>query len=116
MMAFLGPRRLLSRRNWARKEPSFLRVAAHAAWTRVVFSHGLLDRVRLDRRLPALSWRRGQRPAQETRCPAVGKRVMLKPISATMTRATVSLTPGMVIRRSRAARKGARGSPRRASP
>src|SRR3989441_12649516 len=91
------------------------RAADHAACTSVVFSQGLLDRVRFERRLPALSWSRGQRPAQETRWPAVGKWVISKPISATMTRATVSLTPGIVIRRSTAARKGVRASPRRAS-
>src|SRR5499427_7769386 len=114
-MAFLGPRRLVMRRNWARKYESRVRAADHAAWTRVVLSQGLLERVRVESRLPALSCKRGQRPAHETRWAAVGKRVMSKPISATITRATVSLTPGMVIRWSTAARKGARASPRRAS-
>src|SRR4029453_6516295 len=89
-MAFLGPRRLLGRRDCARKYPSFLREAAQAACTSVVFSQGLLGRVRVDRRLPALSSRRGQSPAHETRWPAVAKRVMSKPISATRTRARVS--------------------------
>ena len=53
-----------------------MRAAAHAPWTRVVFSQGLLGRMRVDRRLPALSSRRGPSPAQEMRWPAVGKRVM----------------------------------------
>src|SRR5215831_4033711 len=107
-MAFLGPRRLLRRRNCARRYVSLVRAAAQAACTRVVFNQGLLGRVRVERRLPALSSRRGQRPAQETRWPAVGKRVISKPISETKTRATVSLTPGIVISRSRAARHGTR--------
>ena len=53
---------------------------------------------RVDRRLPALSSLRGQSPAQDTRWPAVGKRVMSMPISATITRATMSLTPGIVVK------------------
>src|SRR5262245_36739300 len=99
-MAFLGPRRLLRRRNCARRYVSLVRAAAQAACTRVVFNQGLLGRVRVERRLPALSSRRGQRPAQETRWPAVGKRVISKPISATKTRATVSLTASIIINRS----------------
>jgi hypothetical protein len=62
-MAFFGPRRDLSRRNWARGQLSFLREADHAAWTRVVFSHGAPRRVRVDFRVPALSFLRGHSPA-----------------------------------------------------
>ena len=43
--------------------------------------------------LLALSLLRGQRPAQETRCPAEGKRDMSTPIPATITCETMSLTP-----------------------
>ena len=42
-------------------------------------------RIRLDRRLPALSSFLGQKPAQEIRFPTVGKRLMSPPISARMT-------------------------------
>jgi hypothetical protein len=36
-------------------------------------------RIRVDRRLPALSSFFGRRPAQEIKCPAVGKRLMSRP-------------------------------------
>ena len=65
-------------------------------------------RRRVERRLPALSSLRGQRPAQEIRWPAVGKRLMSVPISETMTCAVRSLTPGMVRNRRTASRKGSR--------
>jgi hypothetical protein len=42
-------------------------------------------RIRVDSRLPALSSFFGHRPAQEIKCPAVGKRLMSRPISARMT-------------------------------
>lgn len=48
-------------------------------------------------------------------CASVGKRVMSTPISAVMTLATVVLTPGMVIRRWTAERKGAKACERCAS-
>ena len=53
----------------------------------------------------------GQRPAHETRCADVGKRAMSKPIAATMTAAESSLTPGMVVSRAMAWRKGSKRSP-----
>src|SRR5262249_36399907 len=56
--------------------------------------------------LPALSFSCGQSPAHERKCPAVAKWLMSTPISATITDAAVALTPGIVIRRSTAARKG----------
>src|SRR6516225_8234482 len=68
--------------------------AAHC--TRVVLSQGAPLRIRVDRRLPALSSFFGHRPAQEIRCPAVGKRLMSRPISARMISALRTLTPGMV--------------------
>src|SRR5215217_7123408 len=71
-IAFLGPRRLLRRRNCARKYVLRVRAATQATWTSVVLSHGLPGRVRVESRLPALSCCRGQRPAQEIRWPAVG--------------------------------------------
>ena len=40
------------------------------------------------RRLPALSWLPGHIPAQDARWPAVGKRLMSVPISATSASAT----------------------------
>ena len=46
---------------------------------------GRLLRMRLDRRLPALSSFLGHRPDQEIRCPTVGKRLISSPISARMT-------------------------------
>src|ERR671912_1773315 len=91
-IAFLGPRRLLRRRNCARRYVFLVRAATQATWTSVVLSHGLPGRVRVESRLPALSCWRGQRPAHDTRCPAVGNRLMSNPISATMTRATVRPT------------------------
>src|SRR4030095_4534937 len=98
MMAFLAPRRPLRRKYWAWRYVPFVRAAAQAAITRVVFSQLPDFRMRVDRRLPALSSLRGQSPAQEIRCPGVGKRDMSVPISARMTRATVSLTPRIVVR------------------
>jgi len=40
MIAFLGPRRALSRKNWARRQLSFLRTADQAHCTSVVLSQG----------------------------------------------------------------------------
>src|SRR5581483_5971591 len=70
---------------------------AHAAVTMGVFSQGAPLRRRVERRLPALASLRGQRPAHDTRGAALGKRVVSTPISATITWATPSLTPGIVI-------------------
>src|SRR5262249_59001170 len=109
MMAFLAPRRALRRKNCAGREEFLVRTAAQAAVTRVVLSHGAPGRTRVERRFPALSSWRGHSPAQETRWAAVGKRVMSMPISATRTWATVSLTPGIVIRRPDCCRTGAEG-------
>src|SRR5579871_1192437 len=98
MMAFLGPRRPFKRRNCAPRYVFLVLVAAHATWTKMVLSHGAPMRRRVERRLPALSSLRGHMPAQESRCPAVGKRDMSAPISERMTCADTSLTPGMVFR------------------
>ena len=57
---------------------------SRAIW-RTLCSHWPLFRTRVERRLPALSSFRGQRPAHETRWAAVGKRVMSTPISARIT-------------------------------
>ncbi len=62
-------------------------------------------RRRADRRLPALSFWPGHRPAQATRCPALGKRLMSRPISARMVVAAKVLTPGIVHSRAIRARK-----------
>jgi len=61
-IAFFAPRRLLMRTNCARRYPSFLCVAAHAALTSVGLSQGALCRVRVERRLPALSSSRWTEP------------------------------------------------------
>lgn len=89
-----------------------MRTAAQAAVTKVVLSQGAPWRTRVERRFPALSSLRGHSPAQETRWPALGKRVMSMPISATMTWATRLLTPGIVVRRAARCRIGADASPR----
>src|SRR5688500_12688064 len=102
-MAFFGPRRLRRRRNWAWKSRSFWRLAAQAHWMSTVLSHGAPLRRREDRRedrrLPALSSWRGHSPAQDTRWPAVGKRLMSRPISARIIRAAKGPMPGIVSRR-----------------
>src|SRR5262245_47289069 len=72
-------------------------------------------RSRAERCLPALASWRGHRPAQETRCPTVAKRLMSVPISATRSCAAVVLTPGIVTTWSTAARYGARAAPIAAS-
>src|SRR5437899_8803054 len=78
---------------------------------RIGLSHGAPLRSRVERCLPALASWRGQRPAQEIRCPTLGKRVMSVPISATRIYAAVVLTPGIVTRWATAARHGARAAP-----
>jgi hypothetical protein len=55
-------------------------------------------RKRVERRLPALSSLRGHSPAQDNRCPAVGNRLMSRPISDRMIRADNTSMPGIVIR------------------
>src|SRR5215208_7342415 len=105
-IAFFGPRRARRRWNWACRELAFWREAAQAHCTRVVFSQGAPWRRRVERRLPALSSLRGHRPAQDSRCPALGKRRMAVPISATITSAPSALTPGMELSSRTAARKG----------
>src|SRR3989442_16202 len=95
--AFIGPRRALRRRNCDRGYDSFFRAAAQAACTSTVFSHGAPFRTRVERCLPALSSLLGHKPAHETRCAELGNRDMSIPISLTITWATVSLTPGIVV-------------------
>jgi len=73
---------------------------------KVVLSQGVPLRVRLDRRLPALSSFLGHRPAQEIRSPTVGKQLMSLPISARMTWALKSLTTEMAVGSRTAVRKG----------
>lgn len=57
-------------------------------------------------RFPALSWLPGQRRAQDAICPAVGNGDMSSPVSARIASADRRPTPGMLSRRSSAARKG----------
>jgi len=52
--------------------------------------------VRVDLIRPADSLLRGQVPAQDARCPAVGNRDMSAPVSATITSAVRGPIPGMV--------------------
>jgi hypothetical protein len=71
-----------------------LRTAPRALSTRAWRRTRLAKRVRPLRRLPALSWLPGQRPAQDAAWPAVGKRVMSQPSSATIVSAVRRATPG----------------------
>ena len=73
-IAFLGPRRALMRWYWAWRWLPLVRAAAHAHWTSVVLSQGEPLRMRLERRLPALSSLRGQMQAHETRLASVAKK------------------------------------------
>ena len=68
-------------------------------------------RRRVERRLPALSSLRGHRQAQDSRWPAVAKRDMSTPISATTTWALTALKPGIVVSSLAAVRKGFRVLP-----
>jgi hypothetical protein len=63
-------------------------------------------RSRRDMILPALSLSCGHSPAHDRKCPPVANRLISTPISVMITCAAVILTPGIVIRRSTAARKG----------
>src|SRR6185312_9189566 len=58
------PRRVLRRRNCACRYVFFLRVAAQPAWTSAGLSRGAPFLIRVERRLPALSSRRGANPAE----------------------------------------------------
>ena len=62
----------------------------------MVLSQGAPLRKPQRRRLPALSFWPGQRPAQATSCAAVAKRLMSGPISDKMLSPDSSLTPGIV--------------------
>src|SRR3954471_14055476 len=70
-------------------------------------SHGSPRRVRPEWCLPADSLLPGHIPAQEARCPGVGKRLMPMPSSVMSTSAPRLLTRGMVSSRSRWAANGA---------
>lgn len=61
-----------------------VRATARVASTRTSRTARLPLRVLPERRLPALSWLPGQRPAQEAKCRCEGKRLMSVPISAKM--------------------------------
>jgi hypothetical protein len=63
----------------------FLFTAAQAHCTSVVLSQASPLRMRLDRRLPALSSLRGHMQAHERRCSAEGNRLTSIPTSETMT-------------------------------
>jgi hypothetical protein len=83
--------------------------------TRAVLSHGAPLRVRVERRLPALSSFLGHIVAQDSKCPAVGKRATSTPISATRTCAVSSLTPSIVVSRRAHSSIGAKVFPTSAS-
>jgi hypothetical protein len=59
-----------------------------------------------ERRFPADSWLPGHMPAQDARCAAMGNRLMSTPISAMITSAVRLPTPGIVVNRRVAHRKG----------
>jgi hypothetical protein len=71
-----------------------MRTAEWADCTSVVLSQGEPLRIRVERRLPALSSLRGQMQAQETRLASLGKRFMSVPISEMICSAARFLTPG----------------------
>ena len=77
----------------------FARAAAHAAWHSSVLSQGAPLRNLVERRLPALSSFLGHSLAQEIKWPAVGNRLMSRPISQTITAAATSPTPGTPVSR-----------------
>jgi hypothetical protein len=64
--AFFAPRRERRRWNCARRQLTFLRVAAQARWIKVALSQGAPLRIRAERRFPALSsilgWSLGDAP------------------------------------------------------
>jgi hypothetical protein len=70
-----------------------MRLAAHAAWTSAVLSHGAPWRMRVERRFPALSSRCGHKPAHETKWPELWKRLMSRPLSAPMVSASQDADP-----------------------
>src|SRR5262245_11499894 len=74
--------------------------AAQAACMSVVLSQGAPSRRRVERRLPALSSRRGPSPTQDRRCAELGKRVVPSTRPRRPARARRRwLTPGMVVSR-----------------
>ena len=73
-----------------------VRVAASAASCSAIPRNLLPLRRRPERCLPADWSLPGQRPAQEARCPALGKTLMSVPISATIASAVRSATPVIV--------------------
>src|SRR5215467_2346145 len=84
-----------------------MRTAEWALCTSTVLSQGEPLRMRVERRLPALSSLRGQMQAQETRLTSLGKRLMSVPISERICSAARFLTPGTELNCSTAVRKGA---------
>src|SRR4051812_38060213 len=96
IVALFAPRRARSRRDWAPREVSLLRVALFAHSTSVWLSHLEPLRVLPERRLPADTSLPGRMPAQEARCLADGNVVMSPPVSATITSAARRPTPCIV--------------------
>jgi hypothetical protein len=80
-MARRAPRLGLSLAKRAANLELALRTAAQAHCTIVVLSQVPPFRIRLERRLPALSSLRGTRQAQDMNWPSLGKRLMSMPVS-----------------------------------
>src|SRR5262245_65125905 len=95
-MARPWPRRGRSRRYWAARYTSLVRLAAVAASVSAVSSHLEPWRDAFERRLPAERLLPGHCPAQLARWRAEGKRLMSAPVSATITSAVRRWTPGIV--------------------
>src|SRR6516225_8639937 len=95
-----GKAKILLPRTHQAVELFFLRAAPHAACTSTGLSQGAPFLIRVERRLPALSSRRGTNPAQERRCPTVGNGLMSVPISAITVSVAVAPSPGTSFSRS----------------
>src|SRR2546428_9080172 len=94
--AFLAPRRRAMRRKWAWKYVARVLMLAQATSPMIARSQTLLWFMGAFMRFPALSLLLGQSPAQDARCPAVGKRLISVPISARIDAAAIGLTRGTV--------------------
>src|SRR5438445_262412 len=89
--AFFLPLRCTSRWYGAARDVPRLWEAAQAACTKAARREGLPVVVLPDLHLPADASLPGHRPAQLARCPALGKRPLSTPLSATMVCATCSI-------------------------
>src|SRR5947208_1234425 len=91
--AFWRPRRRATRWNWGMEGGVRFLTAAQATSPMIPRSQTVPRLTGPLSRLPALCWLLGHRPAQEARCPALGKRLMSGPISARMALAATAFDP-----------------------